>query len=79
MSGPLTPQEVEAIENDRLRLQQALHLIMGTGCENSTSGLGSCFKEGRTPGHIYGAFSVCNSCIAYEALGGKVTKKPRYA
>ena len=77
MSGPLTSIEIAAIEKDRLKLQQALHIIMGTDCGNFTSGLGSCFEEGRVPGHMYGAFSVCASCIAYEALGGKVKRKAR--
>lgn len=47
---------------------EALRNISVQDCENFTSGLFSCFKDGRTVNAQYGADKVCNSCIAEKAL-----------
>ena len=48
-------------------MEHALKTILiqnGNECERSTSGLGSCHKDGRTERAKYGADQVCSSCIA---------------
>lgn len=53
----------------------ALRRIMSPGCDNSTSGLGSCFAEGR---YVLGAdmvSSACPSCIAHRALNEVADKR----
>lgn len=53
------------------RKDWALRLICRTGeCENYMSGIGACFRSGRTPEAEYLADRVCNSCLAYFALNG---------
>jgi hypothetical protein len=48
----------------------ALETIAAPGCENFTTGPGSCLREnsGKTIGAPYGADSACGACIAYGAL-----------
>jgi hypothetical protein len=53
------------------RLEQALMLILRKTCgccENFTTGIGSCYKNGRAADARDGADMVCDSCIAYRAL-----------
>jgi hypothetical protein len=52
-------------------MQQALILILrktSGSCENFTTGIGSCYKNGRLADAKYGADQVCDSCIAHRAL-----------
>jgi hypothetical protein len=44
-------------------------------CESFTSGIGSCFRAGRTPDAKYGADKCCASCIAHDALDRMTGKK----
>ena len=56
---------------ERERLETALWQILWSTrdqCEHFTSGIGSCFRNGRTPEAFYGAERCCNSCIAHLAL-----------
>ena len=56
---------------DPERMERALMMILrktcGT-CESSTSGIGSCYKNGRTAGAKCGEEQACDACIAYRAL-----------
>lgn len=45
-----------------------LEIALVTGCETSTLGLGSCYKDGRKPDSPYGAERVCDGCRAWKAL-----------
>lgn len=59
---------------------EALQLILGqTGgdCEHSTSGIGSCWKDGRAADAEFGADQACPSCIAHAALEGTEYVKVR--
>ena len=51
-------------------LRVALRQIIGTtyACESFTSGIGACFRDGRTPTAEYLADRCCPSCIADRAL-----------
>jgi hypothetical protein len=49
-------------------LLDALQSIDTGGCENFTTGYGSCVKDGRTPDADYTADKVCDSCIAHAAI-----------
>jgi len=40
------------------------------GCEHSTSGIGSCFRNHRTADARYGADRACTACIAWQVLRG---------
>lgn len=53
-------------------LVKALKWIRRDGCENFTSGLGSCFRNGRTPDAQYGADRCCAPCVADTALRAEV-------
>lgn len=44
------------------------HIAPEMECENFTSGIGSCFRNGRTVDAQYTADRCCNSCIAHDAL-----------
>lgn len=50
--------------------EEALSLIAVAGCETSTSGLGSCYRYGRTLLHDpRGSYvSVCHPCFAHRVL-----------
>lgn len=50
------------------RMEAALRLIAGTKCNNFTTGLGSCFRNGRSAWAYYGAEAACSACIAHEGL-----------
>lgn len=50
----------------------ALRLIAGRGCRSFTSGLGSCFSNGRTEDAEYGEDLACVGCVAWRALGGEI-------
>ncbi len=52
------------------QMHGALLIIRGFECESFTSGLGSCFRNDRTPEAYYGAERCCHACIAWKALGG---------
>lgn len=55
------------------RCEQGLMLILRKACgrcENSTSGIGSCYTNGRKADAMYGADQVCDACIAHRALFG---------
>lgn len=54
-----------------LHLEGALRVIAARGCQNFTTGLGSCFRNGRTADAEYGADQACEGCIAHAALEGK--------
>ena len=56
------------------RCEQGLMLILRKACgacENSTSGIGSCYRNQRTAEATYGADQVCDACIAHRALFGR--------
>lgn len=55
----ITPEQI---------LLRALRVIRGNACSNNTTGLGSCFRFGRTIGAKYGAERACDACIADRAL-----------
>jgi hypothetical protein len=40
------------------------------GCEHSTTGIGSCFRNHRTADAHYGADRACTACIAWQVLRG---------
>lgn len=40
------------------------------GCEHSTSGIGSCFRNHRTADAHYAADRACTACIAWQVLRG---------
>lgn len=44
------------------------HIAPDFECENFTSGIGSCFRDGRTVDAANGADRCCDSCIAHDAL-----------
>lgn len=44
------------------------HIAPDFECENFTSGIGSCFRDGRTVDAEDGADRCCHSCIAHDAL-----------
>lgn len=44
------------------------HIAPELKCEAFTSGIGSCFRVGRTPDARYGADKCCDSCIANDAF-----------
>ena len=48
--------------------EAALRNITVGECENFTSGIGSCYRLGRTTNAKYTADKCCNSCIASAAL-----------
>jgi hypothetical protein len=57
---------------------QTLRHIMGDECESFTSGLGSCYEEGRSPGAKYTADRCCVNCIAHRYLTcGEVPREER--
>lgn len=57
---------------------QTLRHIMGEECESYTSGLGSCYEEGRSPGAKYMAERCCVNCIAHRYLTcGEVPREER--
>jgi pyruvate kinase len=47
-----------------------LHVLNASGnqCENDTSGIGACFRNGRTPDAKYGADRCCWSCLAHSLM-----------
>lgn len=45
-----------------------LAFLRGATCTNFTTGLGSCFRNGRSPDAQYGAVECCVPCIADAAL-----------
>lgn len=56
---------------DPERMERALMLILRKtcgSCETSTSGIGSCYKDGRKADAKYGEDQACDACIAYRAL-----------
>ena len=70
-----TPADVPRLREDLGRqllfhevLIAGLELIRGDHCESFTTGLGSCFRNGRTPDAIYGADRCCLPCIADSTL-----------
>lgn len=53
------------------RFEKALMLILrktSGSCETFTTGIGSCYKNGRFADAKYGADMACDSCIAHRAL-----------
>lgn len=48
----------------------ALRIIAARDCENYTTGLGSCYENGRTPDAKFGAERCCTACIADSGLKG---------
>lgn len=50
------------------RLRDALRIIRGDECHNFTTGLGSCYQNGRMEDAEYGADRCCGACIADRAL-----------
>lgn len=52
-----------------IALTALLHIAPEMECENFTSGVGSCFRNGRTVNATFGADRCCNSCIAHDAFG----------
>lgn len=55
------------------RMERALKLMCASGkCEHSTSGIGDCFRTGRTADARYGADRACPACSADLALHGHV-------
>lgn len=69
MSAPLISQR------HALRMKAALEDILshtnGTCASFSSSGIGECFRSGRTPRAEYGADQCCEQCIADRALHGE--------
>jgi len=66
-----SPDDLDAIaraSNAYEVLVDTLQLIRGQHCESFTSGLGSCFRNGRTPDAEFGADRCCKACIADAAL-----------
>jgi hypothetical protein len=47
----------------------ALRAIAGDACHVSTSGLGACYRGGRSEESIYMSDRVCDSCRAAKAIG----------
>lgn len=53
------------------RMERALILILRKtcgSCESFTTGIGSCYKNGRAADAKYGEDQACDACIAYRAL-----------
>lgn len=67
--------ELASAQSGRIaRLEEALRNILAATdgeCEHFTSGIGTCFKEGRIPTAHFGADRCCPSCIAAAALETK--------
>lgn len=59
------------------KLESALRNIRGNSCANYTTGLGSCFRAGRTPTSCYSAERCCDPCIAHRALGEEGRAPPQ--
>jgi hypothetical protein len=56
--------------------RKALRLIAPERrCETFTTGIGSCFRNGRTVDAEYTAYRCCASCIAHDALDRIAGKK----
>lgn len=53
------PAEGVAMSNNLNAALQTLRHIMGDECENFTSGLGSCYEAGRSPGAEYSSDRCC--------------------
>lgn len=66
MAGPPSSDAI-----DVLPPEVALVIIRGHFCEHFTTGLGSCFDNGRHPLALYGADQACHPCIAWAALAHK--------
>ncbi len=60
--------ERDALRQEVKRLRDALGVIRSTLCEHYTTGLGSCFENGRKLDAEYLADRVCDHCIADLAL-----------
>jgi hypothetical protein len=56
------------IERGLAKMEKALRTLRQDGCENYTSGIGSCFRNHRTPDAEFGADRCCASCVADAAL-----------
>lgn len=67
-------QKQESIDYAKERiaeLEKALRYILAASadqCENYTSGIGSCFRNYRTPDATYGADRCCWPCLAHSVL-----------
>lgn len=65
------PDDVAWLLAEIERVKAALQLILSQTygeCEHNTSGIGSCFANGRTADAEYGADMACPPCIAHAAL-----------
>lgn len=72
-----TRLQAEALNARISELQTAWRYVLnasGNACENYTSGIGSCFRNGRTPDAKYGEDRCCWSCLANMTLMVSVTK-----
>jgi hypothetical protein len=56
------------LERGLAKTGKALRTLRQDGCENYTSGIGSCFRNHRTPDAEFGADRCCTSCVADAAL-----------
>lgn len=55
------------------RMEWALKLMCASGrCQHYTSGLGACFRAGRTAEAEHLADRACTACVANYALHGRV-------
>jgi hypothetical protein len=73
------PAEGVAMSNNLNAALQTLRHIMGDECENFTSGLGSCYEAGRSPGAEYSSDRCCVNCIAHRFLTcGEVPREERH-
>lgn len=67
----MTAVLVNSLTSEARRLRRALRDILartdGT-CANYTSGIGSCFRQGRKARAEFGADTACEQCIAERAL-----------
>lgn len=72
---------ITRLQNDNLRLEAqnkryrvALQLILeasGGECQSFTTGIGSCYTNGKVERAEYGADQVCDACITQAALKDK--------
>ncbi len=69
-----TPALCGAVSIPQISMEKALELIAKDGCENFTSGLGSCFEVSRLIGATDSANSVCHACLAYAALKSQANR-----
>lgn len=69
-------REAQSIASARGWALDSILRSSGYECESYTTGIGSCFTNGRTPEAQYGADRCCHSCIAAKGLGVSPTGSP---